>query len=379
MKPLSHSAITLYLNCPQGFKLHYLDRHPHRPAPPLNKGGAVHAALEFMYRDRLHGPPPIEHVLDAFDAAFDDEAYLTFGEREDAYADGTLMIQKYYEAHSGDAFHPAMAVEQRLEFEVEGVPIVAVIDRIDKLESGRVRIVDYKTGKAPTREQSETSPQLTLYQMAVEDQLGLEVEELQLYHVPSQTPITVARRGEEAIGAARARVRGVVRGVEAGEFEPVQQERCAWCDWREHCSLFADWYPENWEASPEAPAPSREEAQELADRYGRLREEIRERKDQLDEARETLERYFEATGERAVAGEAWRLTAKRSPGWRFPDDETLRSVLEPAGLWERVLAPSWGRKAKLMDDPELSPDVRDSLEEVGVEDVTWRIGVRKLD
>jgi hypothetical protein len=41
-------------------------------------------------------------VLDAFDEAFDDEAYLTFEEREDGYADGTLMVQQICEAHSED-------------------------------------------------------------------------------------------------------------------------------------------------------------------------------------------------------------------------------------------------------------------------------------
>ena len=83
MKTLSHTSITLYLDCAQGYKLHYLDHHPTKPAPPLNKGSAVHKALEVFYKDRLTGPPPLEHVLDAFDEAFDDEAYLTFEERED--------------------------------------------------------------------------------------------------------------------------------------------------------------------------------------------------------------------------------------------------------------------------------------------------------
>jgi len=49
MKTLSHTAITLYLDCPQGYKPHYLDHHPTKPAPPLNKGSAVHKALEVFF------------------------------------------------------------------------------------------------------------------------------------------------------------------------------------------------------------------------------------------------------------------------------------------------------------------------------------------
>ena len=48
---------------------------------------------------------------------------------------------------------------------------MTVLDRIDKLESGQVRVVDYKTGKLWTRKQVEDSPQLSLNQIAVEDQL----------------------------------------------------------------------------------------------------------------------------------------------------------------------------------------------------------------
>jgi RecB family exonuclease len=377
MKTLSHTSITLYLDCPQGYKLHYLDHHPTKPAPPLNKGSAVHAALEFFYKGRLNGAPPVTHVLDAFDEAFDDAAYLTFEEREDAYADGTLMVQEFYAKHAED-FKPAMVVEQILRFEVDGIQVMAVLDRIDKLENGRVRVVDYKTGKLWTREMVENAPQLSLYQIAVEDQLGLEVEELQLYHVPSQTPITVPRRTEEQLEEARSRVREVVRGVEAGEFEPIKQARCTWCDWREHCSLFADWYPENWAQEPPAPAPSHEEAKELADRFGRLKDEVKERQTELSEVREVLERFFEETGERAVSGEEYRLTAKRHVDTKFPDDEALRAILEPAGLWDKILAPEWHRKGKLMTDSEVPDEVKAKLEEMGVEEVAWRVLVSRL-
>ena len=378
MKNLSHTAITLYLDFPQGCKLHYLDHHPTKPAPPLNKGSAVHKALEVFYKDRIHGPPPLEHVLDAFDEAFDDEAYLTFEEREDGYADGTLMIQQFYEAHKEENFKPAMAVEQTLRFEVDGIQVMAVVDRIDKLESGRVRVVDYKTGKIWTRQQVEDSPQLSLYQIAVEDQLGVEVEELQLYHVPSGTPISVPRRTEEQLEEARNRVREVVRGVESGEFEPVRQKRCEWCDWREHCSLFADWYPENWEQEPLAPAPTHEEAKALADRFGQLKAEIKERQTELDDVRAALETFFEETGELAVSGEDYRLTAKRHVDMKFPDDEALRAILEPAGLWERVLAPEWHRKAKLLTDQAVPEDVRSKLEEMAEESVGWRVVAASL-
>lgn len=371
MKPLSHTSIGLYLSCPQGFKLHYLDRHPTKPAAPLNKGSAVHAALEFMYRGRLSTPPPLEHVLDAFDEAFDEEAYLTHDEREDAYADGTRMVQEFYQKHAED-FRPAMAVEQRIQFEVDGTPLTGYIDRIDKLDDGRVRIVDYKTGKLMTRREVETAPQLSLYQLGVEELLGLEVESVEYYHVPSQTPIRTPRHPEEQVEAARERVREVARGIEAGAFEPVKQARCSWCDWREWCSLYADWYPENWPQEPTAPAPSHEEAKALADRFGEAKARAEEADKEAREAREALERFFEATGERAVSGERFRVTGSRTTGLRF-DHEALREVLEPAGLWGRVLKPDYRAEERLLEDPDVPEEVKARVRGLAEARVGWRV------
>ena len=378
MESLSPQAVTLYLDCPQGFKLHVLEGHRRRPSARRNRGGAVHAALAAMYRNRLHGPPPLEHVLDAFDAAFDDEAFLTFDEREDAYADGTLMLQRFYVAHGGDRFRPALAVDARMRLEVAGLETVVLVDRIDKLESGRVRIVDYRTGRVPTREEAETSPQLALAQMAVEAQLGLEVAELQFYHVPSLTPIAVPRLAQERLDVAREKVRAVARGLEAGEFEPIAQRRCTSCDWREHCVLFADWYSDEAQREPPGTVPSRAEARQLADRFGHLRQELRDRKEELARVRRSLERYFEETGDRAVAGTEWRLTVRRRSGRHYPDDASLRAALEPAGLWEHVLAPDRVRAARLASDPDLPEDVRRRLAEAAVEEVEWRVGLHRL-
>ena len=93
--------------------------------------------------------------------------------------------------------------------------------------------------------------------------------------------------------------------------------------------------------------------------------------------RAALESFFEETGERAVSGKDYRLTAKRHVDMKFPDDEALRAVLEPAGLWERVLAPTWARKARLLTDPEVPEEVRAELEEMAEEKVGWRVVVRQ--
>ncbi|MDP2481167.1 MAG: PD-(D/E)XK nuclease family protein [Candidatus Palauibacterales bacterium] len=374
MRRLSSSSLKMYRRCPQQWKLKYVDRLPEAPKPFFNLGTAVHAALEAFYRGRVAGPPPLDEVLAAFREAFDPEAYPTEEETERRRADGLAMTRAFYEKHAA-GFRPALAVEKHLFFEVEGVAFTGYVDRIDKLGEARIGIVDYKTGGSFDLDRVRTEPQLTLYQLGTEQKFGMDVGRLALYHVPSQTPFEVERHGEEQVERVRGMVREAARGIEAGAFEPKPGHHCRWCDFRPFCPAFADEYPENWLQEPSPPAPTHAEAAALADRYGELKAREKELSRELAEVRERLEAFFEATGERAASGAGYRVKASRKEEWRIGDDEALRELLEPLGLWERVLTTrvDWRRKAALAEDAELPEEVREACRELASRKVTWRL------
>ena len=369
----------MYLRCPQQWKLKYVDRLPEEPKPWFNLGSAVHAALEAFYEGRVAEPPPLEELEEVFGEAFDPGAYPDDAERERRRADGLRMIREFHEKHADD-FRPALAVEKRLDFEVEGVPFLGFVDRVDRTEDDRLRIVDYKTGGSLDQERAETDTQLTLYQVGSERAFGREVATVCLYHVPTQTPFEAPRHGEERVEELRRRVRTAARGIRDGAFEPEPGRYCEWCDFRPHCPAWAHEFPENWEGPEqrELDVPTAEEAAELADRYGRLKAEISERQAELEAVRDGLERYFDATGRRSVAGRRHRVKASRSVGHRF-DDEELREVLEPAGLWERVLRPNWRAEAALVEDPDVPGEIRRRMLEIARERVVWRLNVDEVE
>jgi RecB family exonuclease len=374
VRTLSATSLSTYRRCPQQWKLKYVDRLPEEDKPFFNLGTAVHAALEVFYAGRVASPPPLDDVLAVFHREFDPEAYGSEEEAARRRADGVKMVGDFHRKHA-DGFEPALAVEKPLTFEVEGRDFRGFVDRIDKVGEGRIRVVDYKTGGSFDLDRVRTDPQLTLYQIGCEQKLGLEVASLALYHVPSQTPFEVERHGEEQVASVRAAVREAARGIEEERFEPDPGPYCEWCDFRPHCPAWADEFPENWEQEPAPPAPSRDEAAELADRYGELKERAGRLSDELEEVEGRLEAFFEATGERAVAGDAWRVKASRREAWRVDDDEALREVLEPEGLWDRVLTTrvDWRAKAALPEDPELPEDVREAVREIGRRKVMWRL------
>lgn len=380
MRPLSATSLKTYRRCPKQWELKYVEGLKEEDKPFFNLGTAVHAALETFYDGRVAAPAPLEETLEAFHEAFDPEAYESPEEADRRRADGVKMVEDFHARHAPD-FEPALAVEKQLTFEVEGVTFRGIVDRIDKVDGGRLRIVDYKTGRSFDLDRVRTDPQLTLYQVGVEQKLGMEVASLTLYHVPSQTPFTVERHPEERVEAVRAKVRETVRGIREESFEPEPGGHCRWCDFKPWCPAFADQFPENWEEEPEPPAPGAEEARELADRYGRLKARKKEISDELSEVEDRLEAFFEASGQRVVAGEDWRVKASRREAWRIDDDEALRRALEPAGLWEKALpsSPDWHTKAALPEDDDLPEEIREACREIGYRKVLWRLTPRQIE
>ena len=48
-RPLSHSSISMFQECPQKYKFKYLDKLPEKPRHFFSFGSSVHQALEFFY------------------------------------------------------------------------------------------------------------------------------------------------------------------------------------------------------------------------------------------------------------------------------------------------------------------------------------------
>lgn len=379
MRRLSQTQISTFQACPQRWKQRYVDGRKEPPSPPLTFGSAVHSGLETMYRNRVAGPAPLDAMIASFDAELDPVAYGSPDEFERARADGHAMLKSWYGTHAPD-FQPALAVELALLYSIDDVPMISILDRVDAGEGGRVRVADYKTGKFFLRDKAQESQQLTLYQIAAEQKLEREVESLSLVHVPSDTEWQVSRRSPAEVEAVRRVVRETARAIENQHYEPRPGRQCDWCHVKPWCPAFADRYPENWPEQIDSLMLSREEIAELADALGEAVATKREAEERIRTVQQQLIPWFEATGQRAVDGSSFRVQASRSEKTALTcDDDELRALLEPEGLWAEVLAPSHHRKAKLLQRSELPPTIRRALEERSEARVSWRLTPRGLD
>ena len=73
------------------------------------------------------------------------------------------------------------------------------IDRIDRLPSGGIEVVDYKTGRVSSQKSVEESLQLSIYALACRDALGLGTpEKVTLYFTETGTHMSTTRSDRAA-------------------------------------------------------------------------------------------------------------------------------------------------------------------------------------
>jgi len=65
-------------------------------------------------------------------------------------------------------------LEKSFVYKLGDYPIKGTIDRVDKLADGTVEVIDYKTGKIKDKLDKRNKRQLMIYQLALENTLGLQ-------------------------------------------------------------------------------------------------------------------------------------------------------------------------------------------------------------
>ncbi len=180
-KGLSVSALNNYLECPTKFYFLNMVGLSEAPNAKAQAGNAAHGALKYAVESICHpreGGDPVSRkdFLSRF-------AFLLSGEpmREIDYKEalkkGERALSAYY-----DANHKTWNANMKPEFPIDGVkiddiPVRGRLDRIDILDDGRVRVIDYKFKKPMTRNEilgkTKNSDgnyyrQLTFYKLLIE-------------------------------------------------------------------------------------------------------------------------------------------------------------------------------------------------------------------
>lgn len=257
---LSPSRAGDFMTCPLLFRFRSIDRLPQEPSPAALRGTMVHRALELLF----DLPPDARTVDAATDLLMRSWDELVADEPESAavlraelaisptstpaeiaaavIAPAAVSMDSYFTLENPQRLEPherefGVYVEIADNFTIRGF-----IDRVDRTPAGDIRIVDYKTGKAPgARYEDKAMFQMRFYALAWWRLTGVVPKMLQLIYLGSKSMLryepttTDLEDTEDKILALRMAINDAAR---SGSFEPTKSRLCDWCSYREICPAW---------------------------------------------------------------------------------------------------------------------------------------------
>ena len=359
MRPLSYTQIATYQSCPLLYRLQYIDGLKPKEKGYFSFGSVLHLCAEYFFRIKVPPPPSLDELLDYYQQSWLSEGYQSAEEEENYQAYGREILIGFWRIHSAD-FRMPLAIEKMFYIDIDGIKLRGFIDRVDKLDSGGLSIVDYKSNQELfSSEYLRSNLQLTLYQLAAEQLWHLPVEKLTLYHLRSNTPCSCQSRHGSQLEEARRLVVEVAENIAGSRFPAVENQYCP-CDFPEHCPYYRHQYMGNNLDSDRQAAMSSIPEADLVERYVSLQAEIKELEYQLEEVRQMIVDFCQNEGLSRVFGREHAVTYKLVEKTGFSED-MVRALLEPEGLWGEVLSFDQSRLRQLITGDKLAEDIRQKL------------------
>lgn len=243
---LSYSQIETFRLCPLHYKLRYMLNIPTPQSASLSFGTSIHNALHDFYEAHSKGEKvTLDLLLTQLTAHWQKAGYENKRYEEEMKKRGEAYLTRYF----AEQFNPEtviVALEQPFVVPVthggKTIKIGGKIDRVDLLPDKRLEIIDYKTGRQPSKREVDANLQLSMYAMAASEipaiPFGKKPEEiiLSLYFFDTQTKMSTTRTMEQ-LENERASIIAVAGQIEDSDFRCSGNMLCTDCEYNMFCGI----------------------------------------------------------------------------------------------------------------------------------------------
>jgi len=248
-KVYSNSRLWLFENCPESYKIKYIDKaFPDLPKTiNLFLGSTVHKTLEWLYRKPVHYrniqlDDFILHFIQTWKDTLKNVRASSNG-IEEYLNKGIKFLIDYYKRNK-PFYDNTIFVEKRILFPLEAskeYKIQGYIDRLDLNENGEYEVHDYKTNASlKSQKDVDTDRQLAFYHLGLKELFGDDVKVKLVWHFLAHDEKIVSMRTEEQLTKLKLDTLELINKIEENKEWPACGKRwCDWCAWKRKNSLSA--------------------------------------------------------------------------------------------------------------------------------------------
>lgn len=248
---LSPSRAGDFMACPLRYRFRVVDKLPEPASPAAVRGTLVHAVLERLFDlPALERTPAAAAALlsPAWAALLSDEPELATvlgesgGDEAAWFESATTLLGSYFSLEDPQRLQPA-ARELLVEHVLEGgLRLRGYIDRLDEALTGEIRVVDYKTGRAPGAAFERSALfQLKFYALVIWKTRGSVPRELRLLYLGDGQRLVYHPDADELTSferTLRALWLAIERAHTTGDWRASPSRLCGWCSHQALCPAF---------------------------------------------------------------------------------------------------------------------------------------------
>jgi putative RecB family exonuclease len=371
----SHSRLSTYENCPQQYKLRYVDRI----TPPEGEegieaflGSRVHETLDKLYKELiLTKLNSLEELIVFYEEQWDKNWHenVVIVKKQftkDNYQNaGKAGIASYYRRHHPFNQSKTLATEMPVFFKIEDYTIRGVIDRLSNGEEGVYEIHDYKTsGYIPSQDRLDDDRQLALYQIGIKEKFRDAQDVILKWHYLLFDKELTSSRSDDQLEDLKKQVISLIKTIEKDSvFKPVESKLCDWCEYPQYCPA-----KKHEMKVQDLPVNKylKEEGVTIVNKYASTKAQMKELQLELDFIEEAAVDYAKREGVSKIMGSdfALRITEEKVLQFlRAGEDgrKELEEYVRKTGIWEEVSNLNLKRLARIVEDETIDKKIINGL------------------
>lgn len=232
----SPSRLATYQSCPRQYYYRYIVKAPTRRQAAQSVGISLHGALEAVQQAGGVAETGLDGAIALLASRWESDGFADAREEEAARAQAEAMLAAYLARHGVGEGTPVM-IEKKLTARYAEVPLLGIVDRVDRLPDGTLELIDYKSGRVAAADAS-VRQQLAIYRFLIKEQLGEYPARVAIHHLAANTRMAVDLAPGEWSGLLEHAAQSAQAIERDEDFEPHLGPACLRCDYNRRCIPF---------------------------------------------------------------------------------------------------------------------------------------------